>query len=232
MDDVTSALADLKLDQIPVYLLKTISAPSDGYEAHFTSLDNGNFKPIFVPVLEHLFRDDALRKLRLSAERFAFASGSPATARQKATHNPAKRYGALIFTSQRAVDAFTIMVAKLDPAKKEMLFDPRMPIYVVGPATAKGVKAMDLPCPILGEETGNGDAAMDLDSEDQLLDAIAAKKRQLQTEAEAQEKEQKSEDFPDTNTCVTIDMLVTVASEFYGQKDLLVGRLAWDHPTD
>ncbi|KAI5259580.1 hypothetical protein E4T42_00211 [Aureobasidium subglaciale] len=79
----------------------------------------------------------------------------------------------------------------------------------------------------------NGDAAMDLDySEDQLLDAIAAKKRQLQTEAEVQEEKQEQEEFPDTNTCVTIDMLVTVASEFYGQKDLLVGRLAWDHPTD
>jgi len=25
-------------------------------------------------------------------------------------------------------------------------------------------------------------------------------------------------------------MLVTVASEFYGQKDLLVGRLPWNHP--
>jgi hypothetical protein len=78
------------------------------------------------------------------------------------------------------------------------------------------------------------DAAMDLDSEDQLLDAIAAKKRELQTEAEAEakKKDQKQEDFPDTNTYVTIDMLVTVASEFYGQKDLLVGRLPWDHPTD
>jgi hypothetical protein len=74
------------------------------------------------------------------------------------------------------------------------------------------------------------DAAMDIDSEDQLLDAIAAKKRELQTEAEA--KKEKQEEFPDTNTCVTIDMLVTVASEFYGQKDLLVGRLPWDHPTD
>jgi uroporphyrinogen-III synthase len=139
MEDVTSALADLKLDQIPVYLLKTISAPSDGYETHFTSLENGTFKPIFVPVLEHIFRDDALRKLRLSGERFAFAGGSPATARQKATHNPAKRYGGLIFTSQRAVDAFTIVVAKLDPAKKNMLFDSSMPIYVVGPATANEV---------------------------------------------------------------------------------------------
>jgi uroporphyrinogen-III synthase len=158
MDGVTSALSDLKLDQIPVYLLKTVSAPSDGYETHFTSLENGKFKPIFVPVLEHVFRDDALKKLRLSAERFAFAGGSPATARQIATHNPAKRYGGLIFTSQRAVDAFTIMVAKLEPSKRAMLFDPQMPIYVVGPATANGVRAMGLPCPVVGEETGNGDA--------------------------------------------------------------------------
>lgn len=75
--------------------------------------------------------------------------------------------------------------------------------------------------------------AMDLGSEGQLLDAIAAKKRELQIEAETREKkEQEQEEFPNTNTCVTIDMLVTVASEFYGQKDLLVGRLPWEHPTD
>lgn len=158
MDSVTSALGDLKIDQVPVYLLKTISTPSDGYETHFAGLENGHFKPIFVPVLEHIFRDDALRKLRLSGERFAFAGGSPATARQKATHNPAKRYGGIIFTSQRAVDAFTFAVAKLDPAKRAMFFDSRMPIYVVGPATANGVKAMELPCHVVGEETGNGEA--------------------------------------------------------------------------
>ncbi|KAI4763725.1 hypothetical protein E4T52_15503 [Aureobasidium sp. EXF-3400] len=84
---------------------------------------------------------------------------------------------------------------------------------------------------ITSAQDAHDDAAMDLDSENQLLDAIAAKKRELQTEAEAKE-DQKQEEFPDTNTCVTIDMLVTVASEFYGQKDLLVGRLPWDHPTD
>ncbi|KAH0280538.1 hypothetical protein KCU91_g969, partial [Aureobasidium melanogenum] len=78
-----------------------------------------------------------------------------------------------------------------------------------------------------------GGETMVLDTEGHLLDAIAAKKRELQIEAEAQEKQnQQQEDFPDTNTCVTIDMLVTVASEFYGQKDLLVGRLPWEHPTD
>jgi uroporphyrinogen-III synthase len=69
-----------------------------------------------------------------------------------------KRYGGMIFTSQRAVDAFGSVVAKLDPTKKETLFDKDMPMYVVGPATAKGVKALGLPCPIIGEQTGNGDA--------------------------------------------------------------------------
>lgn len=158
MEGVTASLKNLKIDQTPVYLLKTKSSPSDSYEEYFTSLQNGKYKPIFVPVLEHMLRDDTLRKLRLSAERFAFAGGSEATARQKATHNPAKRYGGIIFTSQRAVDAFATMIAKLDPEKLEMLFDREMPMYVVGPATAKGVQALGLPCPVVGEETGNGEA--------------------------------------------------------------------------
>ncbi|KAG9873701.1 hypothetical protein KCU94_g23313, partial [Aureobasidium melanogenum] len=76
---------------------------------------------------------------------------------------------------------------------------------------------------ITSAQDEQGGETMDLKIEGQLLDAIAAKKRELQIEAEAQEKkDQEQEDFPDTNTCVTIDMLVTVASEFYGQKDLLV----------
>lgn len=158
MDGLTTILKDLQIDQIPVYLLKTKSSPTDNYEDYFASLDNGKYKPLFVPVLEHMFRDDTLRKLRLSAERFSFAGGSEATARQKATHNPAKRYGGIIFTSQRAVDAFATVVAKLDPGKREMLFDKDMPMYVVGPATAKSVKSLGLPCPVVGEETGNGDA--------------------------------------------------------------------------
>lgn len=157
MDGVTSALQELKIDQVPVYLLKTKSSPADGYEEYFEALQDGRFKPVFVPVLEHILRDDTLRTLRRSAERFAFAGGSEATARQIATNNPAKRYGGIIFTSQRAVDAFGTVVAKLDPTKKAAMFDKDMPIYVVGPATARGVAALELPCPILGEETGNGD---------------------------------------------------------------------------
>lgn len=158
MDDITSALNDLPLDQVPIYLLKTKSTPTDAYESHLSSLSNGKYKPIFVPVLDHIFRDQPLRTLRLAAERFAFASGSPADSRRKATNNPAKKYSGIVFTSQRAVDAFATVIAKLDPGKLTSYFDKEMPLYVVGPATANGVRALNLPCPVLGEETGNGEA--------------------------------------------------------------------------
>lgn len=158
MEDVTDALKDLTIEQVPVYLLKTKSSPTDAYEEHISSLEDGKYRPIFVPVLDHIFRDDALRTLRRSAERFAFASGSEASGLRKATHNPAKKYGGLVFTSQRAVDAFATVIAKLDPKKLHALFDKDMPLYVVGPATANGVRALGLPCPVIGEQTGSGEA--------------------------------------------------------------------------
>ena len=158
MEEVTAGLSDLKVDQVPVYLLKTKSSPSDTYEEYFNKLEDGRYMPIFVPVLDHIFRDDALRTLRRAAERYAFAGGSEKTARQEATNNPAKKYGGIIFTSQRAVDAFTTIIAKLDPAKKAAMFDTEMPMYVVGSATARGVRAFDLPCPVVGEQTGNGES--------------------------------------------------------------------------
>jgi uroporphyrinogen-III synthase len=159
MDSISHSLAELSLGQTPVYLLKTRSSPADAYEEYFDKLDaNGRFKPIFVPVLDHIYRDDALRTLRRFAERFAFAGGSEADARRKATNNPAKKYGGIVFTSQRAVDAFSIVIAKLDPTKLDAMFDKEMPLYVVGEATARGVKALGLPCPVVGETTGNGEA--------------------------------------------------------------------------
>lgn len=164
METVTSGLSNLSLGQVPVYLLKTISAPSDAYQEYFNSFDNGKYKPVFVPVLEHRFRDDALRTLRLSAERFAFAGGSEANEAKlrKATNNQARKYSGIVFTSQRAVDAFGSVVARLDPGKLEALFDKQMPLYIVGPATARGVKALGLPCPVIGEESGNGEALAQL----------------------------------------------------------------------
>lgn len=162
MDSVTSGIKDLTIGQVPIYLLKTKSSPTDAYEEHFEKLDNGRYKPVFVPVLEHMFRDDALRTLRRHAERFAFAGGSEADARRKASNNPAKKYSGIIFTSQRAVDAFGTVIAKLDPTKTAAYFDKDMPLYVVGPATARGVEALRLPCPIIGEESGNGDSLAQL----------------------------------------------------------------------
>lgn len=161
MEELTSTLQSLTLEQIPVYLLKTKSSPTDAYETHLSGFVNGEYKPLFVPVLDHIFRDDALRTLRRSAERFAFAGGSEADSRRKATNNPAKKYGGMVFTSQRAVDAFATVIGKLDPAKVNSMFDPEMPIYVVGPATANGVKSLGLPCPVVGENTGNGEALAD-----------------------------------------------------------------------
>lgn len=158
MEDVASALKSLTLDQTPVYLLKTKNSPTDAYEEYFENLSNGKYKPIFVPVLDHIFRDDALRTLRRSAERFAFAGGSEADGRRKACNNPAKKYSGMVFTSQRAVDAFAITVSKLNPDKLDWIFDKNMPLYVVGPATATAVKSLELPCPVVGAHTGNGEA--------------------------------------------------------------------------
>jgi uroporphyrinogen-III synthase len=160
MDELATTLQSLNLGQKPVYLLKTKSTPTDAYETHLSTIQDGHFKPLFVPVLEHMFRDDALRNLRRGAERFAFAGGSPEVPEKlrKATNNPAKKYGGVIFTSQRAVDAFRQVVARLEPAKLDQYFDHQMPMYVVGPATANGVRDLGLPCPVVGEESGNGDA--------------------------------------------------------------------------
>jgi uroporphyrinogen-III synthase len=70
-------------------------------------------------------------------------------------------YGALIFTSQRAVEAFTEVVEETR-SKRGLdindLLPESLPLYVVGPATARGLRALELQCPILGEETGNGEA--------------------------------------------------------------------------
>lgn len=71
------------------------------------------------------------------------------------------QYGGLIFTSQRAVEAFSDIVEDIRRAGKysiDELLPPKVPLYVVGPATARGLRALGLDCPIVGEHSGNGDA--------------------------------------------------------------------------
>ncbi|KAL6707842.1 hypothetical protein ACN47E_003742 [Coniothyrium glycines] len=140
---------------VPVLLLKTKSVPTDTYHDLFSTADDHRYAPVFVPVLEHRFKQDALGHVRRCVASSGFVS-KPAQGRAT--------YGALIFTSQRAVEAFTHVVGAIrgdSTLSVDELLPSSLPLYVVGPATARGLKALDLPCPILGEETGNGEALAD-----------------------------------------------------------------------
>ena len=137
---------------IPVYLLKTKSYPTDAYEDHLKSLDNGRYRPYFVPVLEHHFNAANMRKLDDMIKAGAFVSDP---------ENPSAlpQHGGMIFTSQRAVDAFGQVIAGLRLAGVQVddLLAENMPLYVVGPATARALRALGLNRPVLGEECGNGE---------------------------------------------------------------------------
>ena len=83
----------------PIFLLKTKSTPNDSYEEQFCATNNGlQFKPVFVPVLEHQFLEpglDVVRELLQSKQIGRYAEN---------------KYGGIIFTSQRAVEAFAKLV--------------------------------------------------------------------------------------------------------------------------
>ncbi|KAF2495189.1 tetrapyrrole biosynthesis, uroporphyrinogen III synthase [Lophium mytilinum] len=146
------ANSSYKKGKTPILLLKTKSSPHDGYEEYFSSFDNGSFDPVFVPVLEHRFKSDSLQNVREYVSSGALAA--------KAGKYKSK-YGAMIFTSQRAVEAFTKVINDIRSTATGSLDDllpASTPLYVVGPATARGLRSLNLQCPILGEESGNGEA--------------------------------------------------------------------------
>ncbi|KUJ14841.1 uroporphyrinogen-III synthase [Mollisia scopiformis] len=137
--------------RIPILLLKTRSSPTDGYEDQFSTPQHGlTFSPTFVPVLEHQLLDDGMNTFRNLLERKEIGEGQ------------GKKYGGLIFTSQRAVEAFAQLVAEgrlNDPSYPHLA--PSTPIYTVGPATSRALSALSTPSSpltILGQETGNGEA--------------------------------------------------------------------------
>ena len=96
----------------PILLLKTKSTPHDNYDDFFST--NG-YTPSFIPVLEHRFHTE-----NLASVRELFASGAfntdPATPTAihtaKQPNGSHKKYGGMIFTSQRAVEAFAEMIEK------------------------------------------------------------------------------------------------------------------------
>lgn len=87
---------------IPVLLLKTKSTPNDSYEDYFSR--DGRFAPQFVPVLSNTFNAANLQKLR----RLLTEGNEGAYLRDGET-----RYGGMIFTSQRAVEAFAGVVREV-----------------------------------------------------------------------------------------------------------------------
>jgi uroporphyrinogen-III synthase len=89
-----------QISKIPVLLLKTRSSPGDSYEDLFseTSADGIGFSPQFVPVLLHQFYGEGMKKVA-------------ALLRERRIGNQEHHeYGGLIFTSQRAVEAFVKLV--------------------------------------------------------------------------------------------------------------------------
>ncbi|KAI2469168.1 tetrapyrrole biosynthesis, uroporphyrinogen III synthase [Annulohypoxylon bovei var. microspora] len=136
------------LGKVPVLLLKTKSAPTDAYEDIFSApRDSFNFESIFVPVLQHRFEDDGMQQFEKLLRERRISKGSDST------------YGGLIFTSQRAVEAFAKLVEECKGDKNWPHLQD-IPIYSVGPATTRALKAIPQtpPLQVFGEHTGNGDA--------------------------------------------------------------------------
>lgn len=75
----------------PILLLKTKSTPDDAYAEFFST---HGYNPLFIPVLEHNFNEHNLETVKRLFETGELDSG------------PGRKYGGLIFTSQRAVEGF------------------------------------------------------------------------------------------------------------------------------
>lgn len=138
----------------PVLLLKTKSIPTDHYEELLSSAGSG-YSPSFLPVLEHHFKEDVVSWLKQTVIDGGFARRANGNSPEK-TH--VSGFGGLIFTSQRAVEAFASVVDSIGRENISQLLPDSLPLYVVGPATARGLRSIGLNCPVLGEETGNGGA--------------------------------------------------------------------------
>lgn len=148
--DPVSATARTNPSPVPVLLLKTRSTPGDAYEELLSKPhhDGYTFIPRFVPVLLHNFDDAGMSQVGQLLRERKIGTGADA------------RYGGLIFTSQRAVEAFTKLVEDGkeggDDAAWPHLQD--IPVYSVGPATTRALRAVaqEPQLQVFGEHTGNG----------------------------------------------------------------------------
>lgn len=92
-----------------ILLLKTKSHPHDNYQDFFSAR---GYNPAFIPVLEHQFNNTNLQTVR---ELFESGELNP---------GPSRKYGGIIFTSQRAVEGFAKVV---DEVGGMLYLDPRCP---------------------------------------------------------------------------------------------------------
>ncbi|WEW60635.1 uroporphyrinogen-III synthase [Emydomyces testavorans] len=133
-------------DSIPVLLLKTKSTPHDGYEEYFLSpARTYTYEPIFIPVLEHKFDEENLRKVR-----DLFLSGALK-----------RKYGGLVFTSQRAVEGFSRMIVEEVGQALSSEASRHLALYTVGPATYRSLDTLrtsHLPhATLAGKDAGTGE---------------------------------------------------------------------------
>ncbi|KAJ5949370.1 Tetrapyrrole biosynthesis uroporphyrinogen III synthase [Penicillium verhagenii] len=157
----------------PILLLKTRSSPHDGYDDFLSAQ---GYDPSFVPVLEHRFNTKNLAQVRDffasgafeldNAHANANANADPNTNAQdeptpiETESTKTKKYGGMIFTSQRAVEGFADMIERdglpLPPPSTTPL-----PLYTVGPATARTLTTLrdkHLPsATIHGADAGTGE---------------------------------------------------------------------------
>ncbi|RHZ69403.1 hypothetical protein CDV55_106180 [Aspergillus turcosus] len=129
----------------PILLLKTKSTPHDGYEEFFSA---HGYNPAFVPVLEHHFNEPNLRIVK-----GLFTSGS-------LSPGPRRKYGGLIFTSQRAVEGFARLVTTEVDVSIAKDASRSLILYTVGPATSRSLTTLrDTHLPhasIYGSDAGDG----------------------------------------------------------------------------
>lgn len=144
---------DREKDTIPTLLLKTRSTPNDSYQEYFEAArpQSRNCQPVFVPVLEHQLHTPNLESFKQLLDRkLALENELSETS-----------YGGLVFTSQRAVEAFAkILEERLLRGQLPWPYLADIPIYTVGPATTRALQAIrtNQPLQIFGEDTGNGEA--------------------------------------------------------------------------
>ncbi|KHO01093.1 uroporphyrinogen-III synthase [Metarhizium album ARSEF 1941] len=139
---------------VPILLLKTRSTPSDAYEEALKAAQPKNgppgrrFDPQFVPVLRHRLNDSGIQKTRSLLQANEIGD------------RPGCKYGGMIFTSQRAVEAFAKVVNGERERSGRRPFLQNTPIYSVGPATTRALSAIQVepPLQIFGQHTGSGEA--------------------------------------------------------------------------